>query len=170
MPGLPEAQRISSLDTLHPAFRARVERGLSRARAEGLAVHPFETLRSPARQNRLWAQGRTTPGKIVTNARAWESLHQYGLAADFAFDGDPSTAKIDWTWNGKWTLLGEIMMAEGLEWLGAPGSGFTEAPHFQFKAGLSFAEIKDIHRRFGLEGLAAAIDQRLRYLATEEGT
>ena len=38
--------------------------------------------RSIQEQNALYAQGRTTPGKIVTHARGGQSLHNYGKAFD----------------------------------------------------------------------------------------
>jgi len=38
--------------------------------------------RSAATQKMLYCQGRTRPGSIVTNADAWQSPHQYDLAAD----------------------------------------------------------------------------------------
>jgi hypothetical protein len=39
---------------------------------------PFETYRTPLRQAELFNQKEK-----VTNARAWESAHNYGLAVDF---------------------------------------------------------------------------------------
>lgn len=43
-----------------------------------------------AEQDALYAQGRTTPGSIVTNARgtSYSSQHQWGIAADFYIDMD----------------------------------------------------------------------------------
>ena len=38
--------------------------------------------RSIQEQNTLYAQGRTTPGNIVTHARGGQSLHNYGNAFD----------------------------------------------------------------------------------------
>lgn len=38
--------------------------------------------RSGAVQDALYAQGRTTPGPIVTNAKGGQSAHNYGLAID----------------------------------------------------------------------------------------
>ncbi|SVE43245.1 uncharacterized protein METZ01_LOCUS496099, partial [marine metagenome] len=41
------------------------------------------TLRTYAEQDDLYEQGRTEPGKIVTNARGGKSWHNFGLAIDF---------------------------------------------------------------------------------------
>lgn len=164
MPGQPTSARNTSLDSLHPALRARVERGLARARAEGLAVFLFEGLRSRERQNYLWQLGRSLPGKIVTRALPDGSWHEYGLAVDFAFDGNPETPKVDWTWNGNWHRLGEIMMAEGLDWFGLPGSEFQEAPHFQLTGGLWIKEAQRLRKLGGLPKVWEAVDQRVNII------
>jgi len=40
--------------------------------------------RTMAEQEAIYAQGRTAPGKVVSNARPGSSAHNYGLAADLA--------------------------------------------------------------------------------------
>lgn len=153
--------RTSDLALLHPAFRSRVELVLARARAEGLPVYLFEGKRSYARQEALYAQGRTLPGPVVTNARGDCSWHQYGLAGDFAFDGDPTTERVEWTWNGNWAKLGVIIQTAGLEWYGAAGSPFREAPHAQMRAGLNLANARFLKAHGGLKAVWDEIDRRL---------
>lgn len=48
------------------------------------------TYRSAEEQNRLYEQGRTTEGKIVTNAKAYQSPHNFvpSQAFDFFFQKD----------------------------------------------------------------------------------
>lgn len=96
------------------------------------------TYRSGDEQNRLFAQGRTRPGAIVTRARAGQSAHNFtvnGKPAAKAFDivimvnGKPE-------WTGKhpnWKKAGEIGMRLGLNWYGRPGAPFREMPHFQLR-------------------------------------
>lgn len=60
-------------------------------------------LRSMAAQAVDYAQGRTTPGPIITHARPGSSAHNYGLAIDVALsvNGQP-------TWNyamPEWSIL-----------------------------------------------------------------
>lgn len=43
------------------------------------------TSRSPQEQDTLYAQGRTTAGKIVTNAKAYQSPHNFTPAQAFDF-------------------------------------------------------------------------------------
>ena len=64
-----------------------------------------QSFRSAAEQARLYAQGRTAPGPIVTHAKPGTSYHEFGLAFDVAVlkDGKP-------TWPNDvalWTSIGE---------------------------------------------------------------
>lgn len=58
------------------------ERLLADAGAAGLPLTVTATLRSMATQAALYAQERTAPGRIVTNARPRFSYHNFGLALD----------------------------------------------------------------------------------------
>ena len=92
--------------------------------AESIPLFVFEAFRSPVRQEHLFAQGRTEPGKIVTNADAWASYHQYGLAVDLVFNGPGK-----WSWEepslGMWKRMHAIAAGHGLEPLS------FETPHIQ---------------------------------------
>lgn len=49
---------------------------------------PFWGVRSFEEQARLFEQGRTLPGSVVTNAEAGESAHNYGCASDWTIFKD----------------------------------------------------------------------------------
>lgn len=70
------------LAQLHPQFAEYVRQALAIMDEYGLQPVVTETLRPAERQEKLYQQGRTRPGPKVTNARAWQSAHQYGLAVD----------------------------------------------------------------------------------------
>ena len=82
------------LATLQRTFCARVQSWLNDCYAAGLQPYVYEGLRTSARQDELYAIGRTVQrGKPkVTNAKAGQSMHQYGLAIDFV-PLKPSKAK-----------------------------------------------------------------------------
>jgi peptidoglycan L-alanyl-D-glutamate endopeptidase CwlK len=128
--------RDTDMNRLHPEVRARVARVLARLAAAGIPFRVFEAFRSPQRQHYLWEQGRVRPGAKVTNAGAWESLHQYGLAVDMVLFENGK-----WSWDDKgakarwWTRMQEIGREEGLE----PIS--WEAPHLQL-AGAKLAALR----------------------------
>lgn len=75
----------------------------------------LEGYRSPERQNKLAAMGSS-----VTNAAAFQSWHQYGLAADCAFlrNGKIVISEKDpWAMRG-YELYGEVAESVGLTWGG----------------------------------------------------
>ncbi|MHA4866239.1 M15 family metallopeptidase [Duganella sp. PWIR1] len=81
----------------------------------GYEMALLEGYRSPARQNTLAALGSG-----VTNAAAFQSWHQYGLAADCAFlrDGKLVISERDpWAMRG-YQLYGEVAESLGLTWGG----------------------------------------------------
>ena len=71
-----------SLDDLILPARTRVQAFLETAKKQGIDLLVTSTYRDNASQNALYAQGRTTPGKIVTNAKAGQSWHNYRCAVD----------------------------------------------------------------------------------------
>jgi len=101
---------------LEPGFSQRLLRVFRVMREQyGYEMAILEGYRSPERQNQL-AQA----GSNVTNARAFQSYHQFGLAADCAFlrDGKLQISEKDpWTLRG-YRLYGEVAEAAGLRWGG----------------------------------------------------
>lgn len=109
----------NNLSDLHPIFASRCidlladltrqyESGKTQCRFE-----VFESVRSPARQNHLFAAKRS-------KATAWQSAHQYGLAADFVprvvrrSDGREVAG---WTWDvplSQWDILRATATKHGL--------------------------------------------------------
>lgn len=104
-----------SLLDLRADVRANVETLLSLCREQGLNVLITQTRRDDEYQAYLYAQGRTRPGAIITNAKR-TSFHGAGLAVDFArnvkgheyddlsfFVNVATIAKgIGFSWGGDW--------------------------------------------------------------------
>lgn len=122
----------------------------------GRAICRFaRTVATFAEQDELYAQGRTKPGKIVTNAKGGNSYHNYGLAFDIVLlkdtnrDGSFDTASwetsVDFDGDGKsdWMEIVTIAKQYGWEWGG--DWKFTDMPHFQKTFGLS---VKDLRKRY----------------------
>jgi peptidoglycan L-alanyl-D-glutamate endopeptidase CwlK len=128
-----------SLDDLLPPVKERVEKFLNAAKAAGIDLLITSTYRDNASQNALYAQGRTKPGKIVTNAKAGQSFHNYRCAVDVVpiVAGKPR-------WDVKdevWQTIGRLGKEAGLEWAG-DWVKFKEYPHFQYTSGFTLAELK----------------------------
>lgn len=90
------------LETLVPSFRSRVMDWLAACRAAGLQPYIYEGLRTSQRQRALYAIGRTAQKNrsTVTNAKAGQSMHQYGLAIDFV---PLKPAKAKDLWEADWS-------------------------------------------------------------------
>ena len=101
---------------LHPDFSQRLLLAFKIMKEKhGYEMALLEGYRSPARQDEL-AQA----GSHVTNARAFQSWHQYGLAADCAFwrDGKLVISEKDpWAMRG-YQLYGQVAEQLGLTWGG----------------------------------------------------
>lgn len=123
------------MEYLHPEVRELAEGLITLCKGEGIDLIITCTWRSPEEQAVLYAQGRTTPGKIVTNARPGQSLHNHTVnnrPTSLAFDVVPIRSGKA-IWNAKdvvWMRVGQIGEALGLEWAGR-WSRFKEFPHFQ---------------------------------------
>jgi peptidoglycan L-alanyl-D-glutamate endopeptidase CwlK len=123
----------------------------------GRAICRFTfTLRTIAEQNKLFSQGRTIAGKIVTKARGGHSYHNWGLAIDIVLikdvngDGNYEKAvwdtKSDFDGDGKsdWIEVVQIFKEYGWEWGG--DWKFYDAPHFQKTFGYSVRQLLAMHK------------------------
>jgi peptidoglycan LD-endopeptidase CwlK len=113
-PALKDASRDWNL--LDPDFRTRLLLVYKIMREQyGYEMALLEGYRSPERQNRLAQMGGN-----VTNAAAFQSYHQYGLASDNAFlrDGKLVISEKDpWAMRG-YQLYGQVAEQVGLVWGG----------------------------------------------------
>lgn len=128
---------VSSRDIseLRPPVQVLAKDFLARCKAAGIDILVTCTYRDAEEQDRLYAIGRTTPGKKVTNAKAGQSFHNFRCAFDCVplRHGKPvwGTAGAD---GELWNRVGEIGVACGLEWAGK-WTRFREYPHFQYTGG-----------------------------------
>lgn len=120
---------LERLDGLQPSAREKARAAFGQAENEGLGVLLTSGLRTYAEQDELYAQGRTKPGKVVTNARAGESYHNFGLAFDFVVVKAGRAV-----WDPKhpdWKRFVRIAKAHGYAWGGDWPN--PDNPHFQTK-------------------------------------
>lgn len=142
---------LSRIETAHPAVRQALRDIYSDicSRLTGRAQCRFvEVLRSEARQAELYAQGRSKPGKIVTNAKPGESYHQYGLALDICLIIDGKEASWDMITDfdhdsiADWMEIVRIFKSHKWEWAGE-WKRFPEAPHFQCTFGIPISTLRE---------------------------
>lgn len=115
-----------------PLLQIKVKAAMNYLAPFGIYFRVAQGLRDNATQDSLFAQGRTKPGSIVTNARAGYSNHNFGCAVDCypfvhgsfgALDiTDPTTAEFAQMVHG--------LSLQGLAWVGL-WSHPKDCPHFQ---------------------------------------
>lgn len=132
-----------NIATLHPAAQRAARRFLAAVRtsaalaSDGVVAKIISGTRTYAEQADLFAQGRTRPGRIVTNAAAGRSNHNFGIAWDVGlFRGGAYLQE-----SPHYDTAGAIGRQQGLEW-GGDWSTFVDKPHFQLPTDLTLAQVR----------------------------
>ena len=116
--------------TLLPHVRPYARALYFKARDNGIAINIISGTRTHAEQDALYAQGRTTGGEIVTNARGGYSNHNFGIAFDIGvFSGNRYLPE-----SPLYKAVGALGMELGLEW-GGNWKTIVDQPHFQLRPG-----------------------------------
>ena len=115
---------------VHPDLRQKIEAIQEVMEAEGFDLRPVEGYRSAERQAALLASASG-----VTNAGAWSSCHNYGLALDAAVyvGGKPSWDLSDPHVIAGYERFGELAEILGLNW-GGRWTSPKDYPHVEMRA------------------------------------
>lgn len=126
---------------LHPTIREEVTKIIQEcdlALTGKAKVRITQGLRTFAEQEALYVQGRTKPGKIVTKAKAGQSVHNFGFAIDICLiiDGKIASWETAKDWDNDqvadWYECVKIFAKHGWEW-GGNWKTFKDMPHFDKK-------------------------------------
>ena len=117
------------IDQLTPEMANNCRKFIALCKENTIDVIITSTYRDFESQNVLFAQGRTTKGRKVTNAKGGQSYHNYRIAFDFVptYDG-----KAIWDDAFLIGLCGQLGKRCNLEWAG-DWKRFTESLHLQLK-------------------------------------
>lgn len=117
-----------NIATLHPRVQPYARSLVQQAAAAGITIKITDGIRTYAEQDEIYKQGRTKPGKKVTNATGGYSNHNFGLAFDIAvFEGDKWLPE-----SPKYKALAPIGMALGLTW-GGNWETPVDQPHYELR-------------------------------------
>ncbi len=143
---------IERIQKAHPAVREELEHKIYAEICEALKGRAMcrlaYTLRTWEEQDHLWQQGRTIPGVKVTDAKAGDSWHNYGLAVDVVLIIDGKVASYDFTKDfdddgmSDWKEIDAIFKKYGWTGLYRKDGTRWDLPHFQKTFGLTIAEAK----------------------------
>ncbi|WP_285291996.1 M15 family metallopeptidase [Bacillus sp. ISL-18] len=160
---LKKNQSVPLPTELNPVVKERSDQLIQQAAKKGIEVVITDGFRSAADQDKLYQQGRTAGGNIVTNAKGGESYHNFGLAIDFALktpSGDVIwDREYDRNENGvaDWAEVVQMAKALGFEW-GGDWKGFKDYPHLEMNFGLTIADLQNGERPSGTS-LTADLDK-----------
>lgn len=130
---------LQRIETLHPVIRKEAQeilRDCTLALSGRAYPRITQALRTFKEQDALYQQGRTKPGKKVTNAKAGQSIHNYGLAVDICLIIDNKIASWDTAkdWDNDriadWYECVKIFAKYGWNW-GGSWLKFRDLPHFE---------------------------------------
>ena len=112
---------------LHPEVQAIIPKFLEECKNQGLIVKVTDTLRTKEEQDKLYAQGRTEAGNIVTWVKYPYSNHNWGMAFDICRNDGKGAYNDNDGWFKK---VGQVGKKFGLEW-GGDWKGTPDKPHFE---------------------------------------
>jgi peptidoglycan LD-endopeptidase CwlK len=130
-----------NIQTLQPEAQRKARQFLSEVSSKlgvgGLVFKIISGTRTYGEQNDLFAQGRTRPGPIVTNARGGQSNHNFGVAWDIGIFKNGQYIPESQLYQS----AGVIGKGQGLEW-GGDWQTIQDQPHFQAIAEEKLASIR----------------------------
>lgn len=126
--------------TLLPPVQFLARSLIANAHANGIDIQVISGTRTYAEQDALYNQGRSKPGKIVTNARGGQSWHNHQVAFDIGVFKDGKYLDE----SPLYTKVGALGKALGLEW-GGDWQTITDMPHFQLTNGKTLAQAQALH-------------------------
>jgi len=147
---------LERIKTAHPRVREQLSVLYKRANnrlGKNVRLRFTRVYSTAAEQDELFAIGRTKRGKKVTNAKAWQSIHNYGLAFDIVLlidmDGNGTFETASWDmlkdWDkdtqADWMEVVAIFKEAGWEW-GGDWKKFADGPHFQYTFGFDWKTLK----------------------------
>lgn len=162
--------RRINLDLLYPEYTRRLLDLLAECEAQGQHFIANSGFRSFQEQAKLYFQGRTTPGPIVTNAGPGRSAHNFGIAVDVVRDADLVLAGLQPRWDGAgYTLLAQLGPKHGLQ-VGVPTIKGGDPGHIQLPLSKTYGKaeadvlttLRAAHTKGGMKAAWAALD--LKYL------
>lgn len=123
-----DPQSEKHIATLMPEVRPLARALVHKAAAMGMQIRIISGFRTYEEQAALYAQGRSAPGRVITNARPGYSNHNFGIAFDVGvFEGKRYLGE-----SPKYKAVGALGMDIGLDWGGSWKTRVDE-PHFQLR-------------------------------------
>ncbi|EKZ0265972.1 M15 family metallopeptidase [Listeria monocytogenes] len=125
-----KANRKLNVSGMNKSVADKTRNVIKKMAKKGIYLCVAQGYRSSAEQNALYAQGRTKPGAVVTNAKGGQSNHNYGVAVDLCLYTSDGKNVIWESTTSRWKTVVSAMKAEGFDW-GGDWKSFKDYPHFE---------------------------------------
>lgn len=129
---------MADISLLLPKVESMAKDFINKCKSNGIDIIITSTYRSIEEQDILYAQGRTTAGNVVTNAKGGQSFHNWKVALDFC---PVKNGVAQWNDKALFTKIGQIGKSCGFEW-GGDWTTFLDLPHLQYTAGYSLEDFQ----------------------------
>ena len=138
----------------HPRVRQELEDIVEHINTKILTgeakVRITSTLRTWEEQEELYAQGRTKPGPKVTNAKAGDSVHNFGLGFDIVLiiNGRAASWDVKKDWDkdrqSDWMEVVTYCKSKGWRW-GGDWISWKDMPHMEKTFGYTVKQLKELY-------------------------
>lgn len=136
---------IDRIEKAHPIIREELRLlyvECNNKLPKGVRLRFSSVYRSPAEQTALYNQKPK-----VTNSKAFQSIHNYGLAFDYVIlldkDNNGTFESIEWDIKNQYHQFVVLFFkSKGYEW-GGDWKRFKDYPHFQKAFGLTWQQLKN---------------------------
>lgn len=159
---------IGKIKSLHPKIREEVLEMYNHVNekllGKGVRLRFTSTYRTPEEQNKLFNQKPK-----VTNAKGWQSIHNYGLAFDIVmlYDNDGNGTFEEASYSqikdhdkdkiADWMEVTNYFKSKGYEWGG--DWKFKDSPHFQKTFNLTWQKMKS-----KIDGEDYILENNIKYI------
>jgi len=145
---IPELMTASTYLVFPPLLLAyyEIEEEFNKQTGQSLSI--LETYRSFIRQDKLYRQGRSSVGAIVTSTEPGQSMHNFALAMDVVGDMDPNKPGRQDPYGIRWDVFGQIAKDKGLTWGG--DFGIKDKGHIEMTAGMGLKQILQLWQQGGV--------------------
>lgn len=138
-----DAVTISRIDKAHPRIKELLlnqYKEINKRLPKNCRLRFSHVYRSPEEQDKLFAQKPK-----VTNAKGWQSIHNYGLAFDVVMlydkDNNGTFESASWENDINFKKVVDYFINKGWEW-GGNWKSFPDTPHFQMTFGYTAKNLK----------------------------
>jgi hypothetical protein len=135
------------LNLVYPGLAAKINQLYTMLAPQDFRV--TQGLRTWSQQAALYAQGRTAPGEIVTNAPAGYSWHEFGLAVDLVpmVGGEPDWDVEHPSWPAMISTGESLGLVSGSTWTN------PDRPHFQMTGAFPVTPNNEVRQLFLSNGI-----------------